>query len=101
MGKDRVYVYENVMKQIKTIFELGSAFASGLVRAIKKDKSWALASWSKSEVDEQLAPLLHHVRAGCIERKRREGALKMINQYWGPKICSFFRSRQESEKTLR
>ncbi len=35
---------EDVLKQVGTIFELESAFASGLVRAIKKDKSWALAS---------------------------------------------------------
>ncbi len=68
------------MKQVGTIFELGSAFASDLVRAIKKDKSWALASWSSSEVDQLLAPLLRHFRADCIERKRWEGTLKIINQ---------------------
>ncbi len=44
VGQDCVYVYENVVKQVGTIFELGFAFVSGLVRAIKKDKSWALAS---------------------------------------------------------
>ncbi len=79
MGQDRVYVYENVVKQVGTIFELGSSFTSGLVRAIKKDKSWVLASWSKSEVDQLLTPLLRHVRADCVGRKRRERALKTIN----------------------
>ncbi len=92
VGQDRVYVYDDVLKQVETIFKLGSAFASGLVRAIKKDKSWALASWSESEVDQLLAPLLHYVRADCVRRKRREGALKTINQHWGPEICSFIRS---------
>ncbi len=80
------------MKQVGTIFELGSAFASCLVRTIRKDKSWALASWSESEVDQRLAPLLRHVRADYIGRKHWEGALKTINQHWGPEICSFFRS---------
>ncbi len=84
-----------------TIFELESAFASGLVRAIKKDKSWALVSWSESEVDQLLAPLLRHVRADRVGTKRREGAPKTINQHWGLEICSFFRCQQELEKTLR
>ncbi len=84
-----------------TIFEYGSAFASSLVRAIKKDKSWALASWSESEVDQLLAPLLRHVRTNYVRRKRQKGALKTINQHSGPEICSFFQSRQESKKTLR
>ena len=38
IDRDCVYVYKNVVKQVGTIFELGSAFASGLARAIKKDK---------------------------------------------------------------
>lgn len=44
MGQDHVYVYEKVMKEVGIILELGSAFASVLVRMIKKDKFWALAS---------------------------------------------------------
>ncbi len=39
VGQDCVYVYENVVKQVGAIFGLGSVFASGLVRAIRKDKS--------------------------------------------------------------
>ena len=50
MGQDYVYIYENVVKQGGTIFELRSAFASGLVKAIKKDKSWALATCSESKL---------------------------------------------------
>ncbi len=101
MGQDRIYVYEDVVKQVGTIFELGSASASGLLRAIKKDKCWALASWNESEVDQLLALLLCHVRADCVGRKRQEGAFKTINQHWSPEICSFFQSQQELEKTLR
>ncbi len=89
------------MKQVGTISKLGSTFASGLVKAIKKDKSWALTSWSESEVDQLLASLLCHVRADCVGRKHWEGALKTINQHWDPKICNFFQNQQESENTLR
>lgn len=39
VGQDHVYVYKNMVEQVENIFESGSAFASGLVRAIKKDKS--------------------------------------------------------------
>lgn len=101
VGQDRIDIYVDVVKQVETIFELGSAFASGLAKAIKKDKSWKLALWSKAVVDELLSPLLRHLRADRIGRTRREGALKTINSKWGPEICGFFRSRKESEKTLR
>ncbi len=57
------------MKQVETIFELGSGFISGLVRVIKKNKSWALASLSESEMDQLLAPLLRHVRTDRVRRK--------------------------------
>ncbi len=39
MSQDHVYIYEDVVKQVGAIFELGSALASGLVRAITKDQS--------------------------------------------------------------
>ncbi len=92
IGQDCVYVYNDMVKQVEAIFELWSAFASGLTKAIKKDKSWALASLSKSEMDKLLAPLLRHMRADCVGRKRWEGAFKIINQHSGPEICSFFLS---------
>lgn len=44
VGQDRIYVYEDVVKQVGYIFEIGSTSASGLVKTMKKDKSWALAS---------------------------------------------------------
>ncbi len=79
MGQDHIYVYRGVVKQVGAIFELGFVFISSLMRAIRKDKSWALATWSKSEVDKLLTPLLHHMRSDCVERKRQKRALKMIN----------------------
>ncbi len=67
------------MKQVGTIFELESAFTFGLMRAIKKNKSWLLASWSESKVNQLLAPLLRHMRADCVRRKLWKRALKTIN----------------------
>ncbi len=80
-----------MVKQVGAIIKLGSEFASGLVKAIRKNKSWALlASWSESKVDKLLAPSLGYMRANCVRRQRRKGALKTINQHLGPEICSFF-----------
>lgn len=52
INQDWVYVYEDVMKEKETIFQLVYVLASGLARAIKKDKSWELTSWCKSEEDQ-------------------------------------------------
>ena len=41
--EEHVALYVDVVKQVKKIFDLGSAFAEGLIKAIKKDKSWVLA----------------------------------------------------------
>lgn len=44
VGQNRMYMYVYMVKQVGTIFELRSAFASDLARAIKKNKFWELAS---------------------------------------------------------
>ena len=44
IGRNHLYVYEDVVKQVETIFEIEFAFASHLLRAIKKDKFWERAS---------------------------------------------------------
>lgn len=98
VDQDRIYVYEDVLKQLRNIFELGSAFMSSLVKAIKKDKSWVLASWSQSEVDQLMSPLLRHVRANCIGKNCWEGAFKTINQHWGSEIGSFFEVDKSRKK---
>ena len=79
VGQDHIYVYKDVVKQMGFIFELGSIFTSGLVTTIKKNKSWALASWNKLEMNKLLTPLLRHVRIDCIRKKFWEEALKTIN----------------------
>ena len=69
------------MKQVGTIFKLGSIFTFDLIKAIKKDKSWALASSSKLEVDQLLVLLLCQMRTNCVGRNCWEEALKIINQH--------------------
>ena len=56
-GEERVPLYLDIVKQASKIFDLGSAFAAGLIKAVKKDKSWAIEKWSKHDVGELLAPL--------------------------------------------
>lgn len=100
-GEDRMAVYIDVVRQASKISDLGAAFAFGLMNAIKKDKTFAMGSWTKEHVKQLLVPLDRHVKAARIGRTRREGALKTINRCWGPDVTGFFRSRNESEKTLR
>lgn len=99
--KDRVAVYIDVVRQASNISDLGAAFAFGLMNAIKKDKTFAMGLWTKEHVKQLLVPLDRHVKAARIGRTRREGALKAINRCWGPDVTGYFRSRNESEKTLR
>lgn len=41
-GEKHVCVYLDIVKQASNIFDLGSAFAIGLIKAIKNNKSWAI-----------------------------------------------------------
>lgn len=100
-GQKRVALYVDVVKQVEKIFDLGLAFAEGLIKAIKKDKSWALAEWSTNEVEQLLVPLSRHVRAARIGRTRHQGALTTINRHWGPEVTAHFCSCNASKKILR
>lgn len=100
-GEARVPLYLEIVQQASNLFYLSSAFSQGLVTAIKKDKSWAIAKWTKNDVSKLLAPLSRHLSADRLGRNRREGALSTINRQWGPDITDFFRSLNESEKCLR
>lgn len=42
-GEKRIALYINIVKQVKKIFDLELAFIESLIKAIKKNKSWALA----------------------------------------------------------
>ena len=96
-----VTLYVDVVKKVKKIFDLGLAFVEGLIKAIKKNKSWALAEWSINELEQLLVPLSRHIQAIRIERTCRLGALIIINRHWGPKMTTHFRSRNKSKKILR
>lgn len=73
-------VYIDVIRQGSNIFDLGAAFAFGLINAIKKDKGFVMSSWTKEHVKQLLVPLDHHVKAARIGNTRRGRALKMINK---------------------
>lgn len=59
MGFDRVELYCDAVEQTASMFEIGSAFASDLMTAIKND------------VTELIAPLACHVRVDSRGRNRR------------------------------
>lgn len=94
-------LFLEIVDQASTIFGLGSAFSKGLIKAMKSDKSWSLANWTKNDLEELLAPFTRHVRADQTGRNRREGAFGTITKYLDPEVTGFFRSRNESEKCLR
>ena len=76
-----MFLYIDIVEQASTIFNLGSAFADRLIKAVKKDKSFAVARWSKKNIALLLVPLKRHVKADRIGRTRREGPLKTINSH--------------------
>lgn len=41
-GERRVRLYLDIVKQASNIFDLGSIYTVGLIKAVKKDKSWAI-----------------------------------------------------------
>lgn len=41
-GKKRVFLYIDIIEQVAMIFNLESAFADGLIKVLKKDKSFAI-----------------------------------------------------------
>lgn len=54
-------LYINVVKETSIIFDLGLAFAKDLIKAIKKDKSWANVEWSINKVKQLLVFLSRHI----------------------------------------
>ena len=62
LDKEQVDAMVEVVKQAATIFEFGSAFSYGLVKAICKDQYWNIIGWSKTAVDELVASLKRQFR---------------------------------------
>lgn len=78
--ENRVAVYINIVRQPSNIFDLGAAFALGLMHAIKKNKSFAIGLWTKKNVKQLLPPFNRHVKAARLGKTQCEGALKTINK---------------------
>lgn len=100
-GEECVALYIDVVKQAKNFFDIGLVFAEGLIKAIKKEKSWTFAEWSINEVEQLRAPLSCYVITVKIRQTCHQGALTMINKHWGPEVTAYFCSHNKSEKTLR
>lgn len=96
-----IALYINVVKQTSIIFDLESAFAKSLIKAIKKNKSWANVEWSINKVKQLLVFLSCHIQAARTRQIYWKKALKIINKYWGPKVIAFFRCHNKNKKTLR
>lgn len=64
--KKRIALYVDVVKQVEKIFDLRLAFAKGLIKAIKKDKSWALAKWSTNKIKQLLILLNRYVQVARV-----------------------------------
>ena len=82
-GKGHVAIYINLVRQVSNIFDLGAAFALGLIHAIEKGKSFAMRLWTKENVKQLLLPLNRHVKAARLGKTRRKKALKTINKVLG------------------
>lgn len=58
-------------------------------------------TWTKENVKQLLLLFDYYMKAARLGRTQRKGALKTINRCWGLEVIGFFRSHNESEKTLR
>lgn len=68
------------MCQATQIFDIGMAFTSGLINAIKKNKSFEIESWTKDQLNLFVTPIKHHVKPVKLGKFWREGILKIINK---------------------
>ncbi len=100
VGLQRVELYCDMVEQTAANFDIGSVFATGLIIAVKKDKSWAIVHWNAKDVAQLVDPLTRHHKADLVGRNRHEEVLRLINKHWGLAIAIFFHARHESEKTL-
>lgn len=57
VGLQRTKLYCDVVEQAVGLFDIGSVFAAGLIKAVKRDKSWAVVDWDAKDVAELLEPL--------------------------------------------
>lgn len=95
-----VAIYIDVVRQVLNIFNLGMAFALGLMYAIKKNKSFTVELWTKENVKQLLLPLDCYMKAARLRKIQCKEALKTINKCWGLEVTGFFCSHNESKKTL-
>lgn len=81
VGLERMELYCDAVEQTAALFEIGSGFASDLMKAVKKDKSWRREDWASVDVNELVAPLACHVSVDRKGRNCREETLKTLNKH--------------------
>ena len=101
IGLQQVELYCNVIEKTIAIFDIRLAFVAGLIRGVKKNKSWAMVYWNARDVVQLLDPLICHYKAGVVRCNHCKEALRLINKHWDPAFAAFFHAYHESEKTLR
>lgn len=74
-------LYVNVVYQATQIFDIGAAFALGLINIIKKDKSFETELWTKNQVNLLIVHIKYYMKATKVGRSQHKKMLKMINKY--------------------
>ncbi len=63
-----MHLYVNIVRQTIQVFDIGVAFVSGLINAIKKDKSFEKELWTKNQVNLLIAPIERYVKVTIVGR---------------------------------
>lgn len=50
VGLQQVELYYNIIEQTATIFNIRLVFAIGLIKAVKKKKSWVMVNWNAGDI---------------------------------------------------
>ncbi len=90
-----------MIEHIAAIFDIGLAFITGFITAVKKDKSWVMVDWNTRDVAQLLHLLICQHKAGLVGHNRYEEVLMLIYKYWGHGIVTLYRAYHKREKTLR
>lgn len=87
--------------QLSKFFHGASSFSAEVVRAVRKDPSFAACKLNREEVDTLLRPIEVHVEAAKVARNRCDEALKCIDRKWGMEAENYIRSKGFVERALK
>lgn len=93
-----MHLYVNVVRQASQIFDMGATSASGLINAIKKDKSFEMKLWIKYQVNQFVAAIERHVKDARVERSRCKERLKQLLDIGVLRSPAFFAAAMKVKK---